>query len=105
MFAIVEINGFQYKVEENQTIKLTKVDNFEKGKKIEADKVLLVSNDKGFNIGKPYVKGAKVVLELVEEEKGKKIEVMKFRRRSNYKRIKGYRDNYTIAKIEKIVTP
>lgn len=105
MFAIVEINGFQYKVEENQTIKLTRVGNFEKGKKIETDKVLFVQNDKGFNIGKPYVKGAKVVLELIDEGKGKKIEVMKFRRRSNYKRIKGYRDIYTVAKIEKIVTP
>ncbi|MDI6700915.1 MAG: 50S ribosomal protein L21 [bacterium] len=105
MFAIVEINGFQYKVEENQTIKLTKVNNFEKGKKIETDKVLLLSNDKSLNVGKPYVKGAKVIFELIGEKKGRKIEVMKFRRRSNYKRIKGYRDNYTLAKIEKIVTP
>ncbi len=105
MYAIVEINGFQYKVQENQTFEITNVKDFQKGQKVETDKVLFLKDDEKNYIGKPYVEGAKVIFELAGQKKGKKIEVMKFRRRSNYKKIKGYRDLITVVKIDKIVTP
>lgn len=105
MYAIVEINGFQYKVQENQTLEITNVKDFEKGQKVEIDKVLFLKDENKSYIGKPYVEGAKVIFQFAEQKKGKKIEVMKFRRRSNYKKIKGYRDLITVVKIDKILTP
>jgi len=105
MFAVVEINGFQYKVKENDKIRISKINNSEKGEKIEFDKVLLINEDNNTIIGKPYIEGAKIVCSNIGNVKGKKIEVMKYKRRKNYKRIKGHRQDYTEIIIENIIRP
>lgn len=104
MFAIVEINGFQYKVTENDTIRVSKLDCKE-NEKMEMDKVLFISEDSDTIVGDPYVKGAKIVCSKLRDDKGRKIEVMKFKRRKNYKRIKGHRQDYSVIQIEKIIRP
>ncbi|MDD3804223.1 MAG: 50S ribosomal protein L21 [bacterium] len=105
MFAVVEINGVQHKVTENEILQIDKTDEKEPKTKMEFDKVLFINDDKESIIGKPYIKGAKVLCEYQEDSQGKKIEVMKFRRRSNFKKIKGHRQDYSMIKIEKIVKP
>ncbi len=104
MFAIVEINGFQYKVKEDDTIKVSKLDCKE-NEKMEMDKVLFISEDNDTVIGNPYVEGAKIVCHKIKDAKGRKIEIMKFKRRKNYKRIKGHRQDYSVIHIEKIIRP
>ncbi|MGE3063745.1 MAG: 50S ribosomal protein L21 [bacterium] len=105
MFAVVEINGLQYKVTENEILQINKTEEKEPKSKMEFDKVLFINDEKESMIGKPYIKGAKVLCEYQEDTQGKKIEVMKFRRRSNFKKIKGHRQDYSVIKIEKIVKP
>ncbi|PIP12974.1 MAG: 50S ribosomal protein L21 [bacterium (Candidatus Stahlbacteria) CG23_combo_of_CG06-09_8_20_14_all_34_7] len=105
MFAVVEINGLQYKVKENEFVTINKTEVKEEKAKLEYDKVLFINDDKENVIGKPYITGAKVLCEYQKDTQGKKIEVMKFRRRSNFKKIKGHRQDYSVIKIEKIVKP
>lgn len=105
MFAVVEINGFQFKVKENDIIQVNKITSSEKGKKVEVDKVLFIQDETKSIFGKPYIDGAKIVCEYQDDIKGKKIEIMKFRRRSNFKKIKGHRQDYAVLKIEKIIRP
>lgn len=105
MFAVVEINGFQYKVKEDDVIRITKLEGPQEGDKLEFDKVLFIKEDSNTIFGKPYIEGAKIVCHKKGDIRGKKIEVMKFKRRKDYKRIKGYRDDFSLIQIEKIIRP
>lgn len=97
MFAIFETGGKQYKVEENQTIFVEKLD-IAAGETVEFDKVLLTSNA----IGTPFVKGAKVTAEVVKHGKSKKIIVYKFRDRISRSKKQGHRQPYTLLKITSV---
>lgn len=101
MYAIVKDSGKQFKVEEGQELEID-FRGLEPGAKIEFDHVLAVSNDEGLNIGSPEVDGASVTAEVVDNPKGKKLTVVKFRRRKNSKRKTGHRQQFTTVKIEKI---
>ena len=68
----------------------------------QSDSVLLVVNDKTVKVGKPGVTGAKVVAELVGEEKGDKVHVMKYKAKSRYRRHTGHRPVFTRVKITSI---
>ncbi|WP_029513341.1 50S ribosomal protein L21 [Mycoplasmopsis primatum] len=97
MIAIIETGGKQIIVKEGETIFIEKVDAVE-GSKFTFDKVLLV----GDKIGKPYVKGAKVVGEVQKQGKAKKIVVYRHNAKSTHKRKLGHRQPYTRVKITKI---
>ncbi len=101
MFAIIRTGGKQYKVSKDDQITVEKIDA-EAGKKIEIEDVLMVSDGKKTTIGTPAVKGAKVVAEIVEQTRGDKIIVFKKKRRQNYRRKKGHRQNLTVLKIKDI---
>ena len=101
MFAIINNNGKQYKVSKDTDIKIDRTD-LEKGKEITFDNILLVNDGKKSQIGSPFVKGAKVTAEVVENKKDKKIIVFKKKRRQNYRRKAGHRQEYTIVKIKNI---
>lgn len=105
MFAVVEINGFQYNVKENEVIQVSKMNDTEKGNKVEFDKVLFIKDEADILVGKPFIDGAKVICEHAGDIKGKKVVVMKFKRRKDYKRIKGHRQDYALIKVEKIIRP
>ena len=102
MFAIIKTGGKQYKIKENDTIFVEKLKN-KKGDKIDIKDVLLLSNDeKNIKIGTPYLKGVSIKAEFLEQNKNKKVIVFKKKRRKNYKRKNGHRQEITVLKILKI---
>ena len=98
MYAIITDGGHQYKVEEGQMLEIDFRDVTE-GEEIVFDRVLALSTDDGFKLGKPIVEGAKVSATVIGETKGDKIYVQKFRRRKNSKRRTGHRQKYVKIQI------
>ena len=98
MKAVIETGGKQYYVTEGSILFVEKLDT-EEGKEVELDKVLMV-NDK---VGNPYVKGAKVIGEVVKHGKNKKIIVFKYNAKKNYRKKQGHRQPYTKIEVKKIV--
>ena len=101
MYAIIADGGRQYKVEEGQTLEID-FREAKAGEKLTFDRVLAVSTDAGFKLGKPTVSGATVSAKVIGETKGDKIFVQKFRRRKNSKRRTGHRQKYVKVVIESI---
>ncbi len=102
MYALVEIKGKQYKAEKGSVLKVDKIDS-EKGEALEFDKVLMLSNDSDVKIGTPYVEGIKVKGSVEDQIKDKKVIVFKYKRRKNYRRTRGHRQQYTLVKVNDIV--
>ena len=103
MYAIIEACGKQYKVVEGDTVFFEKLDT-EAGKKVNFDKVILVSDDKEVQVGNPYVKGVKVEGKVVSHGKGKKIVVFKMKPKKNERTKQGHRQPYTKVEITSIKT-
>ncbi|HEY5947220.1 MAG TPA: 50S ribosomal protein L21 [Kofleriaceae bacterium] len=103
MYAVIQTGGKQYRVEPGKTIVVEKLVG-DAGAQIVFDQVLLVSSGDGGNvtIGKPLVTGAKVTAEIVEQTRGEKLVVFKFRRRKNYVRRNGHRQDVTVVKVAEI---
>lgn len=97
MFAIVRTGGKQYRVQKDDKIEVEKLDA-EAGKTVELDEVLFVDG----KIGEPLVKGASVKAKVVEQTRGEKITIFKKKRRQNYRRKKGHRQNLTVLQITDI---
>ncbi len=102
MFAIVEINGQQFKVEEGQEIFVHQI-NEEEGKAVTLDQVLLVDNDGKTSIGTPVLDSASVKATILEHRKGDKVIVFKKKRRKGYKVKNGHRQHFTKIKVDSIV--
>ena len=100
-YSIVKISGKQYKVSEGDTIEVNKLEGKPKTK-LEFNEVLLLVDDKKVSIGQPTVKGAKVTAEIVEQFKGEKIRVAKFKSKSRYRKVQGHRQQLTKIIIKKI---
>ncbi|KKK35392.1 50S ribosomal protein L21 [Salinicoccus sediminis] len=100
MFAIIETGGKQLKVEEGQTIYVEKL-NAEAGDSFTFDRVLFVGGD-SVKVGVPTVEGATVSAKVEKHGRGRKINVVKFKRRKNYSRKQGHRQPYTKLTIGKI---
>ena len=104
MYAIVEINGQQFKAEEGKKLFVHHIKDVEAGKTVEFDKVLLVDKDGAVTVGAPTVEGAKVVVEVVNPlVKGDKVIVFKKRRRKGYQKKNGHRQQFTQIQIENII--
>ena len=103
MYAVIQTGGKQYRVEPGKTVVVEKL-ACDEGAQVVFDQVLLVSSGDGANvtIGKPTVANAKVTGEIVEQGRGEKLVVFKFRRRKNYVRRNGHRQNLTSVKITAI---
>ncbi len=100
MYAIIKTGGKQYCVEEGKVITIEKLD-VEAGAEVAFDEVLLVSGD-SVKIGHPTVAGAKVTGKVLEQGKGAKIRIFKYKAKSNYRRRQGHRQPFTKVQIEKI---
>ena len=94
MFAVFSSGGKQHRVTEGEVLKLERLDA-EPGQEIVFDKVLLIADGDNVAVGQPYVEGGKVTAEVVGHDRGKKIRVIKFRRRQNYMRRQGHRQWFT----------
>ncbi|MGD2050061.1 MAG: 50S ribosomal protein L21 [Chloroflexota bacterium] len=103
MYAIVECGGRQYRAEEGHSFIVEKLP-YEVGEKIELDKVLLISDDGEVSVGQPAVDGALVKATVVEQFRGKKIFVWKYRPRKRYRRRQGHRQHYTRLLVDEIIT-
>jgi len=101
MYAIIADSGRQFKVEEGQTLEVD-LREANPGDSITFDRVLAVGGDGDFRLGTPEVDGASVSAKVLDQTKGDKIYVQKFRRRKNSKRRTGHRQKYTRVRIEKI---
>jgi large subunit ribosomal protein L21 len=100
MYAIIKNGGKQYKVQEGDYINLDKLDASPKDKIIVEE--VLATNNGELTVGTPFVKGAKVELEVVSHGKDKKIIIYKKRRRKDSKLKKGFRKEFTRVKVTKI---
>ncbi len=98
-FAIIETGGKQYKVAVGETLKVEKLPKPAKGNTVTFDKVLLIDDGKETKIGDPYLKGALVKADYLEEGRAKKVTVIKFKNKTGYKRTAGHRQPYTKVKI------
>lgn len=103
MYAVIQTGGKQYRVEPGKTVVVEKLAG-EAGAQVVFDQVLLVSSGDGgsVTVGKPTVAGATVTGEIVEQTRGEKLVVFKFRRRKNYVRRNGHRQDVTVVKVAEI---
>ena len=101
MYAIFESGGKQHKVVEGETLRLEKL-NAAAGDKVNFDKVLLVNDGKSLNLGAPYVAGGEVTAEVVEQGRGEKVKIIRFRRRKHHEKQMGHRQSFTDVKITRI---
>jgi large subunit ribosomal protein L21 len=104
MYAVIRERGKQYKVEPGNVIEIDLKDNAKKGDTLEHNEVLMVSKDGETQIGAPTIENAKVISEVQGHTKGKKLIVMKFRRRKDSRTKNGHRQKYTKIKITDIVS-
>ncbi len=101
-FAVIRTGGKQYLVREGDIIKIEKLsDDLKEGDKVKFDDVLLKADGDKVELGEPQVKSS-VEAELLETAKDKKVLVLRFRAKSNYKKVKGHRQYYSKVKITKI---
>ncbi|MGB0468097.1 MAG: 50S ribosomal protein L21 [Pontibacterium sp.] len=98
MYAVIVSGGKQYRVQEGHTIKLEKLPA-EQGASVEFDRVLLVADGDDIKVGAPVVEGAKVTAEVVEHGRGKKVHILKFKRRKHHMKRQGHRQWFTEVKI------
>ena len=102
MYAIIRTGGHQYRVEAGKTIDVERLPQ-EVDESFEITDVLLIGNGDNTVIGQPTVDGARVKVTVVEQERGKKIIVFKYRQRTNYRRKRGHRQYYTRIHIDEIL--
>ena len=101
MYAVIKSGGKQHKVSEGEDILLEKI-SVEEGKNVEFSEVLAVNKDGKLEVGQPLLEGAIVTGKVVNHLKSKKITVIKMKRRKDYRKKQGHRQNLTKVKIESI---
>lgn len=101
MFAVVKTGGKQYVAREGKTLDIEKITG-EEGSKAILDQILLIGNGEDTKIGTPLVPGAKIDIEIVSQFKDKKVEIVKFKKKTGYKKKVGHRQLQTKIKILKI---
>ncbi|MFA6937931.1 MAG: 50S ribosomal protein L21 [Treponema sp.] len=102
MYAVIEYKGKQYKAEKDALLQVDKTEA-KKGDKIDIDTVLLVSDGDKVSVGTPYVKGAKVTVEVEDSFKDKKVLVLKYKSKKDYHRLIGHREEYTNVRVTDVV--
>lgn len=101
MYAVIQTGGKQYRVQTGDVISVEKLGLVE-GEKYTFDKVLMVSDESGVKTGKPYLDGVTVSATTVEEGRGPKIYVVKYKPKKKYHKKTGHRQAYTKLKIDAI---
>lgn len=101
MYAIVETGGKQYSLKEGDTVRVELLEG-EKGGQVVIESVLAARTDKGLQVGRPLLEGARVIGTIVKHGRGRKIRVFKFKRRKGYRKRQGHRQGYTEIHIDKI---
>jgi large subunit ribosomal protein L21 len=98
MYAVFRTGGKQYRASKGDRLRIERLSGDE-GDTVEFDQVLLVGEGAQVKLGTPLVSGSKVKAKVTAQGKGKKVDVLKFKRRQNYKRLKGHRQHFTEIEI------
>ena len=101
MYAVIETGGKQYRVNQGDIIKVEKL-TADVGEKVDFDRIILVGEGADVKVGSPIVDGASVSGTVVEQDRHRKIIVFKMKRRKNYRRKQGHRQDYTGVLIDNI---
>jgi len=101
MYAVVQTGGKQYRVAEGDIICVEKL-NAEVGSVVTLDEVLVVSDDANTVVGTPFVEGAAVTAEVLENGKAKKVVIFKYKAKKDYRRKKGHRQPFTKLEIKSV---
>ncbi len=101
MFAVIRTGGKQYKVKKDDKILVEKIDA-KQGDSLNLEDILFLSDGKSLTIGSPTVSGAKVQATVVEQTRGPKVIIFKKKRRQNYRRKRGHRQDLTLIQITDI---
>ncbi len=102
MYAVIEINGKQYRAEKGKTLRVDRIES-ETGATLSFDKVLLLSGESGVTVGTPYVAGVQVKAVVDSEVKADKVIVFKYKPKKDYRRTQGHRQRYTVLQVQEIV--
>jgi large subunit ribosomal protein L21 len=94
MYAVISTGGKQHKVTQGEVLRVEKL-NAEEGASVELDKVLMIADGDKVNIGTPLIEGGKVTVVIKSHGRGKKVEIMKFKRRKHHQKCTGHRQSYT----------
>lgn len=97
--AIIETGGKQYVVSDGTVLTVEKITGSKKGGKVSFDNVLLTDDGSKVTLGAPYISGAKVSAEIMDEGKDSKVTVIRYRQKSRYFKKKGHRQPYAKVKI------
>ena len=104
MYAIVEIQGQQFKVEEGKKLFVHHIREAEAGSEVSFERVMLLDKEGAVTVGTPTVEGAKVVCEVVSPlVKGEKVLIFHKKRRNDYRKLNGHRQQFTEVKVKQIV--
>jgi large subunit ribosomal protein L21 len=98
MYAVIKTGGKQYRVSKGDTLRVEKLDA-SAGDTVEFDQVLAVGEGEGLKVGAPFVEGGKVTATVKGQGRGKKVEIIKFRRRKHHMKRAGHRQDYTELEI------
>jgi large subunit ribosomal protein L21 len=98
MYAIVNINGIQTKVEPDAVLNVARLTG-NPGDTLTFDQVLMLADGDTISVGRPYVKGAAMTAEVVDHLRGPKVRVFKFKRRQDYRKRRGHRDDLTRIRV------
>jgi large subunit ribosomal protein L21 len=101
MYAVIKTGGKQHRVTEGELLNIEKIEG-SKGDAVVFNKVLMVADGDDIRVGKPLVEGAKVIGEIMAQTKGPKINVFKMKRRKNYQKKTGHRQQLTSMIIKQI---
>jgi len=103
MFAVFEDGSHQYRVQEGDVVELD-YRAAEPGTRLELGRVLLYASADELRIGQPIIEGARILGEVVEQT-SIKLYIQHFRRRKNYRRLRGHRQHYTRIQVRNILLP
>jgi large subunit ribosomal protein L21 len=101
MYAVIKTGGKQYRVSEGDTLRVEKL-AVEAGESIDFEEVLALGEGENLTIGTPFVSGGIVSARVTGHGRGEKIKIVKFKRRKNYLRQNGHRQDFTELSITKI---
>lgn len=101
MYAVIKTGGKQYRVQEGDIITIEKLDVLA-GDVVEFDQVLVLNDDKALQVGTPMIEGVKVFGTVVENGKGSKVIIFKYKAKKDYRKKQGHRQPYTMVKIESL---
>jgi large subunit ribosomal protein L21 len=94
MYAVIQTGGKQYRVAEGDTLKIEKI-VADTGATVELDKVLMIADGDNVRVGQPFIEGGKITATVNAHGRGKKVMILKFRRRKHHMKHQGHRQWFT----------